>query len=283
LVKWVKGNFLAGRAFVDDVDLASQNGEWLCAANARPNAATGEPPNARLRAEMTKGNPLPVTAGDYGFPASAQANSESLVHVAGNTYSVPVAHAGAPLTVRLHRERIVIWRDIVLVADHPRAPDGAHQRVVSPAHFAPLFAKKPRAQTMLEREALLALNGAAVPYIAELSRRRREHLAPEIGAVYALYQQHGQVALLVAMRQAHQAGIYGADYLELLLAAPAGTGAGTLVLAEVPPQAEVDRLLSSYEAWVGADVAWQRPPVLSHRDAPAIGGSNEPVLLAVRR
>jgi transposase len=257
LVKWVKGNFLAGRSFVDDADLVGQNDEWLHTANARPNAATSEPPNDRLRAEMAKGNPLPVTAADYGFPASAQANSESLVHVAGNTYSVPVAHAGAPVTVRLHHERIVIWRDTVLLADHPRVPDGAHQRVVTPEHFTPLFAKKPRAQTMLQREALLALDGAAGPYIGELSRRRRERLAPEIGAIYALYEQHGPGALLAAMQQAHQAGIYGADYLQLLLAAPAPAGAGTLVLPQVPPQVEVDRLLGSYEAWVGADVAWQ--------------------------
>ena len=44
LVKWVKGNFLAGRSFADDADLAGQNHEWLEMANNRPNAATGERP-----------------------------------------------------------------------------------------------------------------------------------------------------------------------------------------------------------------------------------------------
>ncbi|MHB1414184.1 MAG: IS21 family transposase [Chloroflexota bacterium] len=184
LVKWVKGNFLAGRSFLDDADLAAQSEEWLAAANARPNAATGQPPTDRLADEVARGNPLALAAGDYGFPECAHANAESLVHVAGNVYSVPVAHAGAPLTVRRHRQRIVIWRDTVLLADHPRAPDGAHRRVVDPEHDAPLFAKKPRARTMLRREALLGLGGAAVAYIAELSRRRRDHLAAEIGAIY---------------------------------------------------------------------------------------------------
>lgn len=255
LVKWVKGNFLAGRSFLDDVDLVAQSGEWLATANARSNAATGEPPSDRLRAEVARGNPLPVTAADYGFPENARANAESLVHVAGNTYSVPVEHAGAPVTVRRHRARIVIWRDTILLADHPRAPDGAHQRVIALEHFAPLFAKKPRARTMLRREALLGLGGAALAYIAQLSRRRRERLGAEIGALYALYEQHGKAALLAAMQQAQQAGVYGADYLQLLLTAPAG--AGSEALGQVPPQVEVDRLLSSYEAWVGADVAWQ--------------------------
>jgi len=43
---------------------------------------------------------------------------------------------------RMSRDkRIVIWRDAELQAEHARAPDGAHRRVVDPAHFAPLFGR----------------------------------------------------------------------------------------------------------------------------------------------
>jgi len=49
----------------------------------------------------------------------------------------------------------VIWRDTTLLARHDRAADGAHRRVVTPEHFAPLFGPKPRAQVMLYRQALL--------------------------------------------------------------------------------------------------------------------------------
>lgn len=262
LVKWVKGNFLVGRSFTDDPDLTSQNGEWLEMANSRPNAATGEAPAVRLPVEAAKGGSLPPVAHDYGFPTSAQVTAESLVHVAGNSYSVPVGHLGAPVTVRIHRERILIWRDLVLLADHSRVPDGTHQRIVMPEHFAPLFPKKPRAQTMLERETLLGLGGSAVTYVGELSRRRRERLGEEVRAVYALYVQYGSQPLLVAMAQAQQATIYGADYLKLLLAAPGyplghppGEATGsTLTLPDTPTQTEIDRLLSSYEAWVTVDV-----------------------------
>jgi transposase len=44
LVKWVKGNFLLGRAFVDEADLAAQTAAWCAQVNARPSDATGEPP-----------------------------------------------------------------------------------------------------------------------------------------------------------------------------------------------------------------------------------------------
>jgi len=118
-------------------------------ANNRPNAATGDAPNVRLKVEAAKGSPLPPTANDYGFPVSGKVNAQSLVHVAGNSYSVPLGNRGAPVTVRMHRDHVVIWRDIVLLANHGRVPDGAHQRIVASEHFAPIFAKKPRAQTML--------------------------------------------------------------------------------------------------------------------------------------
>lgn len=254
LVKWVKGNFLVGRSFVDDADLSSQNAEWLEMANRRPNAATGQAPLVRLPEEAAKGGSLPPAAHDYGFPASAQVTAESFVHVAGNTYSVPLGHVAAPVIVRRHRDRVVVWRDTVFLADHRRAPDGAHQRVVNPEHFAALFPKKPRAQTMLEREALLGLGGSAVAYVSELSRRRRERLGEEVAALYALYAQYGPQPLLAAMAQAHQTAIYGADYLKLLLAAPAAGSSGIAILPDTPSQAEIDRQLSSYEAWVNVDV-----------------------------
>src|SRR5919199_2871430 len=199
LVKWVKGNFLPGRSFADDPDLADQAAAWCQQANTRPSAATGVPPLTRLPLEAAKGGVLPPTAPDYGLLESGQVSAESLVAVAGNRYSVPVLHVGAPVTVRLHCTRVRIWRDTQCIADHPRAPDGAHQRVIEVAHFAPLFPSKRRAQVMLYREVLLGVGGRAPAFISELSRRHRDRLGPEVLAVYALYDQYGAPALLTAM------------------------------------------------------------------------------------
>ena len=73
-------------------------------------------------------------------------------------------------------------------------------------------------------------------------------------ALYALYKRYGQQPLLEAMARAHQVTIYGADYLKLLLDAPGLTVADSLSLGDAPAQNEIDRLLSSYEAWVTVDV-----------------------------
>jgi len=164
------------------------------------------------RREQAHFRPLPVV--DY--PActchSVKANPYSQVVFETNRYSVPVLHVGAPATIRLHRERVRIWRDTTCIADHPRAPDGAHQRVIDPAHFAPLFAKKPRAQAMLYREVLLALGGVAPTFLSALSQRHRARLTDELVAVYALYERHGATDLLAAMAHAERAR---AGHLEL--------------------------------------------------------------------
>jgi hypothetical protein len=264
LVKWVKGNFLPGRTFADDADLAAQLAAWLATANTRPSAATGVPPAERLAAEAAQGGPLPLTAADYGLLTPGTVSAEALVAVAGNRYSVPVAHVGAPVLVRLHRERVCIWRDAACLADHPRAPDGAQRRVIDPAHFAPLFPAKRRAQAMLYREVLLGLGGAAPTFLTALSHRQRARLQAEVRAVYALYEQHGTDALLAAMALAGEAGAYSADALALLLAgSPPGATTSTpppLTLPGVPSQAEVDRRLSVYEALVQVDEALPEVP-----------------------
>lgn len=255
LVKWVKGNFLAGRSFADDADLAEQNGEWLVAANQRPNAATNEPPTQRLLAEAAKGGALPSEATDFALRASAQVSDESVVPFEGNVYSVPLGHVGAPITLRIHVERLRIWRDTLLLADHRRAKEGAHRRIIDPAHFQALFPQKRRAQVMLYRAALLELDAVAAAYVSEVAHRRRATLRGEILSLYQLLEEHGAARVIAAMREATVAGAYGEEYVGALLReetdpSAVRSGCPPLPLPGVPPQGEIDRLLSSYEEFV---------------------------------
>ncbi len=254
LVKWVKGNFLPGRVFMDDADLAAQTGEWLTMANTRVSSATGVAPLDRLDAEVRTGGRLPATANDYGLLLPGQVAADATVAVLGNRYSVPVAHVRAPVIIRLHRERVRIYRDTILLADHSRAADGGRERIMDPTHFAPLFDRKPRAQAMLYRDALLELGEPAPAFLSALSRHQRARLQPEIRAVYTLYEQYGANQLLVAMGLALNAGTYHADALTLLLAVQS-IAPPPLVLPGIPAQSEVDRSLAIYEAWVQVDVA----------------------------
>jgi transposase len=248
LVKWVKGNFLSGRSFADDADLAGQNEEWLEMANTRPNSATGVAPVQLLQEERRAGGRLPACAYDYGLADCGWVNAESLVAVEGNTYSVPVGHVGASVVVRLHRQRLAIWRDGQCLAEHPRVAKGSHKRVRQAQHYGPILARKRRARLMMEREELLELGGVASAYLATLSRRRRQELADQIATVYCLYQEHGTQALLEAMARAQGSRVWDADYLKHLLSSNGGKD--TLEGLDLPAQSQVDRELRHYEAWV---------------------------------
>jgi transposase len=271
LVKWVKGNFLLGRGFRDDADLAGQSAGWAEQANRRPSSATGVPPLERLPEERAKGGALPPAAADYGFLLPGRANRESMVAVLGNRYSVPVAHAGAPVTVRIYRTRLTFWRDATLLATHERAPDGAHRYVRLPEHFAPLFAAKPRARVMLYRQALLDLGEPVAGYLGELSHKRRDRLAPEILALHRLLTAHGPAAFARAVARLLAGQLFGQEYLTALLEptptpAPARPTATALALPGVPTQADLDPPLGAYEAFVrGA-----RPPSVSGGPPPAL-------------
>jgi transposase len=255
LVKWVKGNFLPGRVFADDADLAAQNAAWLEYANTRASQATDVAPVTRLGAEAAQGGVLPATAADYGFAYPSQVSAEALVAVLGNRYSVPVTHVGAPVIARVHRAQIVRWRDAERLATHARAPDGTHQRVVDPAHFAPLFGRKPRAQVMLYRAVLLGLSARSARYVSAVSQRQLARLGDEIRELYRLYEQCGAAALLAAMDHAAPQGAYGAATQRALHLPPPRASAPPLPaprlpLADVPAQAEIDRALSTYEVYV---------------------------------
>jgi hypothetical protein len=105
---------------------------------------------------------------------------------------------------------------------------------------------------------LLGLGGAAPAFLSALSFRQRARLAEELRTLYALYEHYGADDLRAAMALAEEAGVTSAAAVAGLLRVPHAAAAlppAVLPLPGVPPQAEVDRLLSSYEAWVQVDVA----------------------------
>jgi len=70
-------------------------------------------------------------------------------------------------------------------------------------------------------------------------------------ATYALFMLHGREALIEAMAQADTRGIYGVEYLEVLLTtAAAETLRHPCLSIDLPTQDAVDRRLDQYEAFV---------------------------------
>jgi hypothetical protein len=245
LVKWVKTNFLPGRSFADDEDLARQSLAWEQEKAGQVSQAHGHRPSELLAHERAAFGPLTTTAAGYGLYRVATVNRESLVRADGNQYSVPVGHGGQAVDIRLFRDGIRLSRDGVLLAEHARLT-GRGQRRRDPQHYAAALTHRPRARLVLDRERLCALGPEVAAYVTVISQRRRRVLAEELAACLTLEARLGADGLRRAATACVARGTCGAEYLLLF----AGTEP-VLVLPDLPDQAAVDRDLAVYEAFVG--------------------------------
>src|SRR3989440_924586 len=257
LVKFVKGNFLAGRTFYDDVELAEQCRAWLRQVNTqRPSDATGVPPVVRLAEEQPQFGPLPAVARDYGFFDCVVVSREGLVAIETNRYSVPAHLMGRALTARIHRSRVELFADQELVATHVRLP-AQNARVIDPAHFEAAFVGKPRGRVMVYRDWLCSLSPMVMGYVHEISYKRRSEMKQQMIALYDLAQEIGKADFIAALELAAEQHMYGAEYLRAIVtlspvSAPHGSAqaASAAPVLISPPQLEVERDLAHYERYV---------------------------------
>ena len=261
-VKFVKGNFLPGRTFTDDKDLIQQAIDWQKQVNNQPNAAHGKTPQQLLPEEREAFFPLNETAKTYGILHSSKVNPESVIVYGRNYYSVPEHLIGQVVTVRVAAEAIKIYHANQLVATHQRCFD-RHCWIRNLEHYQQTLEKKPRAKVMAYREKLLEIDPMVRQYIIVICRRDRNQMNDQILCLYQLWQQYSTAPFVAAIASAEKLGIYGADYIQSILANPdsqsvanrpvplANTVERTssqLIKAQ-PLQTAVDRDLSTYESY----------------------------------
>jgi transposase len=257
LVKYVKGNFIAGRTFHDDADLAEQCTQWLSYVNMeRPSDATGQEPVLRLVEEQAHFSVLPATAQDYGFFDCVVVSREGLVGIETNRYSVPAHLIGRALTARIHATRIELFADRELVATHVRSRE-QHARIITPAHFEAAFSTKPRGRVMVYRDWLCDLAPVVSSYVRTLCHKRRAEMKEQMLALYELAQEVGNADFVAALELATEQQMYGAEYVRAILAPPAPPTPDesahvrvSQLLSCVPTQQDVERDLAQYERYV---------------------------------
>jgi transposase len=215
-VAYVKKNFLSGREINRFEEMAPAVSLWLeTVANVRLHAETHERPVDRLAGERAQ--LLRLNAQTYAAvqTRTVRASRRCRVTVETNRYSVPARQAGARLTLQLSSDRVRLYADTVLVADHARS-HGRRADVENPDHGRELEERKRGGarQRLLAR--FLALTPAAGPYHGGLQERRLNaghHLARILGLVPA----YGETAVGEAIENAHQLGAYSSDYIVNLL------------------------------------------------------------------
>jgi transposase len=144
-VKYWRRNFLPGRSFRDDQDLAEQLAEWMTeVADVRVHGTTHQRPIDRFEEERAL---LMPTAGHPSFRLEASQPRivpiDYLVAFDANRYSVPFTLIGQTVDVRRRQGRVEISHRGRVVACHPELT-GRYQIAILPEHGPGAIARNAR-------------------------------------------------------------------------------------------------------------------------------------------
>ncbi len=127
--------FLPGRSFRSPADFNTQLHGWLAVVNQRQRRVLGCAPSDRIEADRAAMLALPPVVPATGWASSRRLPPDHYIRLDSNDYSVHPAVVGRRVQVHADLERVRVWCDGRLVADHPRCW-ARHQTLSDPAHLA---------------------------------------------------------------------------------------------------------------------------------------------------
>jgi transposase len=132
---YLETSFLPGRSFASPVDFNAQLADWLMLANQRQRRALGCAPADRIEADRAAMLRLPPVGPPTGWHSSLRLPRDHYVRLDSNDYSVHPAVIGRRVEVAADLDRIRVFCDGRLVANHGRCW-ARHQTLSDPAHLA---------------------------------------------------------------------------------------------------------------------------------------------------
>lgn len=215
-VGYLKNNFLRGRQINDFAHLGVPLRRWLDEiANVRVHRQTGQQPRALFEREKETLQGLPLHPYDTATVKRLRASSTFRIALDTNRYSVPAPYAGRELEVRLYSNRVLMYHDGNLIAEHIRRY-GRHGDFENPDHPRALLAKRRHARQQKELQNFLQLGEHAEVFYLELQKRRlnaQEHVR-KILALEEIYSRQG---VTEALSDGHQLGAYSSEYIANIL------------------------------------------------------------------
>jgi transposase len=219
LVGFVKSSFFKVRRFHDEEDLRLQLRAWHEEVNEeRPCRATGVIPAVRWAEEKSRLRPLKVQPEELALRIPVYVGPTATVLHEGHAYSMPPEAISMPATLYLYAQRVRILAGRY-EAVHPRKFE-AHEGSSLAEHRAALVAAVSgrRGQRYLKRQQLLELGEPAIRYLTEIVHRRPRQWFQDVDRLHAVLQSHGPEVLRRAMEAGLQEQVFGAFYVERLLA-----------------------------------------------------------------
>lgn len=188
-VAYVKKNFLAGLPLTSLAALNTAARSWLDeVANLRVHRETHKTPMELFALEAPHLKPLHPIPYETAQLLTVRASKRCRVSLDGNRYSVPSQAASQSLILKAYPDRVCLYCQDRLVAEHPRSYD-RHQTIVNPDHEQELLAHRRQARDQHLHQRFLALGPQAQTYYEHLAQKRAnpKHHVQKIVALIEIY------------------------------------------------------------------------------------------------
>ncbi len=221
---YIERNFLVGRTFRDWADLNAQARHWcITVANAKPKRALGMSPQAAYVMEKPTLLPLPAHIPTVIQIHYRVVDTQGYVHLDTNRYSVPERYLGKKVAVHKQADRVQVYLDQRLIADHARCLGQRDTYVTDPSHHRTLSRGQARKGPSAQEEALTGAHPVVDQYVKELQRRSAGRGLPKLRRLLELKRSYPAEPFLAAIEQALHYGLFDLHRLErMVLARVAG-------------------------------------------------------------
>lgn len=204
-VDYARHSFFDGRTFTSLAAMRAEAARWCTdIAGQRIHGTTSERPYAAFLArERLQLLPLPPRPWEPVTWLNAKVQTDCRLQAGGAPYSVPHAHVGRRLDVRLGRGTVEIYDGPDLVTAHVRRDDGGAMRL---EHYPEPVQAFLRATPLVCRERAQTVGSATGELVAALLEPYALHHLREVQAVLRLADRYGGDRLERACRRALDAG-----------------------------------------------------------------------------
>lgn len=214
--RYVEGNFLAGRTFVDLDDLNRQAMKWLVeTARVRVHRTTREQPAARLVMEQPALIPLPHQRFEAGVVVMRLVGDDFCVAYETNRYSVPPRFASRTVKVSILDGRLSVVLEGETIAVHV-VQDTKYQRYVAPEHEAEFRATCTSRHVLAEQ--FQRLGAIAEPFAKGLVELKGGAAGYHMSQILKLAASEGVARVAEALRHAARYGAFDHNAVARILA-----------------------------------------------------------------
>jgi transposase len=130
---YLERSFLPGRSFTCPADFNTQLQAWLGIANRRRKRSLGCSPADRIAADKAAMLASPPVPPPIGWDHTLRLPRDHYVRLDSNDYSVHPSAVGRRVLIRADLDRVRVWCEGGLVADHDRIW-ARHQTISDPGH-----------------------------------------------------------------------------------------------------------------------------------------------------